>query len=161
MRVLRRTSANCTVVFPHAKRMSSYHAVQIQPPGSGAAIPPSYAVSSTPLLMSHAEPVSQQIKPPTKPAPQTCCGAFLTWFLTLLMGCLPLCTSFFTVLPNEEVLVIFWGRLNAVYREAGLHWYNSIGRSLVRVSTRTQAFEVPKTVVVGTYQGADWIGSRP
>ena len=104
------------------------------------------AQASTPLMASQAG--ASPAKPPTKPERRTCCGMFLTWLLTFLVGCTPLCTSFFVVPPNEEVLVLFWGRLNAVYREAGLYWYNAIGRSLVRVSTRTQAFEVPKTVVV-------------
>ena len=84
----------------------------------------------------------------TPTVPRSCCGLFLTWLLTTLFGCLPLFTSCFQVEPNEEVLVLFWGRLNAIYRQSGLYWYNAIGRSLIRVSTRTQAFEVTKTVVV-------------
>jgi regulator of protease activity HflC (stomatin/prohibitin superfamily) len=48
----------------------------------------------------------------------------------------------------QEVLVLFWGRLNRVYRNAGLYFYNPIGRTVVRVSTRTEAFEVARTVVV-------------
>ena len=54
------------------------------------------------------------VKPPTKPMPRGCCGLFLTWLITALFGCLPVFTSCFQVEPNEEVLVLFWGRLNAV-----------------------------------------------
>jgi len=60
----------------------------------------------------------------------------------------PMYSSFITINPQEEVLVLFWGKLNKVYKTPGIYWYNLIGRGIVRVSTKTQTIDIKKTTVV-------------
>jgi len=76
------------------------------------------------------------------------CGLIMTIFLNLLFGLLPLLFSFYTVQPQEEVLVLFWGSLYKVVRNPGIHWFNMIGRTLIRMSTRMQTLDIKKTTVV-------------
>jgi len=79
-------------------------------------------------------------------------GVVLTLILNIILGPLslfwPLWGSFFTLDPQEEALVLFWGRLNKVYREPGIYWYNFFGRSIRKISTKTKTFDVKKTTVV-------------
>jgi len=88
---------------------------------------------------------------PAKPESCSIVGVIFTFFLNLLLlpfFLLPLWASFFTVNPKEEVLILFWGRLNEVKRNPGVYWYNFIGRTMIRISTRTQTIDIKKTTVV-------------
>jgi len=88
---------------------------------------------------------------PVKEESLSICGAILTallFLLTLPMLLFPLWMSFFTVEPQEEVLVLFWGSLNQVYKKPGIHWFVAFGRTLLRISTKTRTFDVKKTTVV-------------
>jgi len=75
------------------------------------------------------------------------CSVILNILLLPLM-LLPIWGSFFTVQPQEEALILFWGRLNAVKKEAGVHFYPWIGRSIVKISTKVQTIDIKKTTVV-------------
>jgi len=74
-------------------------------------------------------------------------GAIGTFILNTLLCFFPVLLSVFTVQPQEEALVTFWGKLTRVYK-SGVHWFNPIGRSIYRVSTRTQTIDIKKTTVV-------------
>jgi len=74
-------------------------------------------------------------------------GAIGTFIINLLCAFIPVLFSFFTVQPQEVVLVTFWGKLTRVYKSGGC-WFNPIGRSIYRVSTKTQNMDIKKTTVV-------------
>jgi len=78
-------------------------------------------------------------------------GIIFTFVINLFLlpiFLLPLWASFFTVNPKEEVLVLFWGKLSKVCKTPGVYWYNFIGRSSIKVSTRTQTIDIKKMTVV-------------
>jgi len=60
----------------------------------------------------------------------------------------PLWAAFFTVQPQEEALILFWGKLNKVIRSPGIGWYPLFGRSIIRISIKTQTVDIKKTTVV-------------
>lgn len=55
--------------------------------------------------------------------------------------------SFFAIRPQEEIVVLYWGKFHTVLDRPGLHWMNFWGRTLIRVSRRQQTIEVPKNTV--------------
>jgi len=86
-----------------------------------------------------------------KPESVSIIGVIFSFLLSLIIlpiGLLPIWLSFFTVQPMEEVLILFWGKLNEVKKKPGIYWYCFIGRSTIKVSTRTQTIEIKKTTVV-------------
>jgi len=88
---------------------------------------------------------------PTQVEGVTIGGVILSFILNLLIMpilFLPLWMSFFTVNPQEEALVQFWGKLNKVYRKPGIYWYNLFGRNIIKLSTRTRTIDIKKTTVV-------------
>jgi len=88
---------------------------------------------------------------PAKEEPCSVVGIIFSFVLNLILlplFLLPLWASFFTVQPKEEVLILFWGKLNTVKRKPGIYWYSFIGRSMIKVSTRTQTIDIKKTTVV-------------
>jgi len=88
-----------------------------------------------------------------KPQPRSCAGIFATWFLSFWAALfsiflVPFITSVFILNPQEEAVVLFWGKLHKVYKTPGVHWYNVLGRDLIKMSTRTQTLDIKKTTVV-------------
>jgi len=75
-------------------------------------------------------------------------GILFSIILNLLMGLLPLLMSFYTVNPQEEALIVFWGRLVEVKKKPGMYWFNCMGRTIKTISTRTQTIDIKKTTVV-------------
>jgi regulator of protease activity HflC (stomatin/prohibitin superfamily) len=51
------------------------------------------------------------------------------------------------VSPQEEVVLLRWGRFSRLMREPGLSWVTLWGRRAIRISTKQQAIEVHRTVV--------------
>ena len=49
--------------------------------------------------------------------------------------------------PNEEIVVLYWGKLHTVRREPGIYFLNLWGRKIIRISTRLRAIELHKTTV--------------
>jgi len=102
--------------------------------------------SSTSLLIDLPEE-----KLPTRVESLSIGGVIITIILNILclpMFLFPLYTSFISLKPQEEALILFWGKLNKVYKKPGLYWYNVIGRQVVRVTTKTQTIDIKKTTVV-------------
>jgi len=88
---------------------------------------------------------------PAKPESCSIPGVIFTFLINLILlpiFLLPLWASFFTIQPKEEVLILFWGKLNEVKKKPGVYWYNFVGRTMIRVSTRTQTIDIKKTTVV-------------
>ncbi|KAL0233277.1 hypothetical protein GEMRC1_012022 [Eukaryota sp. GEM-RC1] len=69
----------------------------------------------------------------------------LMWFFSILFFPITLIASFFTVDPNEEVVVLLFVR--EVCPE-GLHWYSVWGRSVVRMSKRIYSIKHNNTDIV-------------
>lgn len=90
----------------------------------------------------------EEMNRPTVPQGCSFCGLLMTIILNLLFCLLPMLFSFYTVQPQEEVLILFWGRLYSVVKNPGIHWFNMIGRTLIRMSTRMQTLDIKKTTVV-------------
>jgi len=101
--------------------------------------------SSYLLDIAEPEDVDQR---PTVPQGCSFCGVVMTVFLNLLFALFPLLFSFYTVQPQEEVLILFWGRLHSVVKSSGIHWYNMVGRTIIRMSTKMQTVDIKKTTVV-------------
>jgi regulator of protease activity HflC (stomatin/prohibitin superfamily) len=54
----------------------------------------------------------------------------------------------FILQPRQEVVILQWGKFVGVVRGEGIRWSQPWGRSLLKVSTQDQTFEVHKTTVV-------------
>src|SRR5262245_25477928 len=74
-------------------------------------------------------------------------GNALSVVLGLLFFPITLLGSFVVVHPQEEVVVLFWGKLMTILGKPGLSWINVFGRQLIRVSRRQQTIELPKNTV--------------
>jgi len=72
----------------------------------------------------------------------------LSFILNLLMCFLPVFFAFFTVAPQEEALILFWGRVTSIKKKPGIYYFNPIGRTMVKVSTKTETIDIKKTTVV-------------
>jgi len=59
-----------------------------------------------------------------------------------------LLASFFVVYPQEEVLLMYWGKLCKIVKTPGFQSYDWFGRKLIRISTRIRNFDIKKTTVV-------------
>lgn len=71
----------------------------------------------------------------------------LSLLLAVVFLPITLLGSWFVVHPQQEVVVLFWGRLSRVAREPGLYFQNVFGRKLIKVTTKQQAIELHKTTV--------------
>jgi len=86
---------------------------------------------------------------PTEVQGVSCGGVIFTFILNLIFGfVLPMLVSFYTVNPQEEALVLFWGRLVSIKKRPGIYWFNVMGRNIRTISTRTQTIDIKKTTVV-------------
>ncbi len=71
----------------------------------------------------------------------------LTLILSILFFPLTLIGSWVIVHPNEEKIILFWGNLIMVLRRPGLKFIPLWGRKVIRISTKQQTIEIPKTTV--------------
>ena len=71
----------------------------------------------------------------------------LTLLLSVILFPITLLASWLVVHPQEEVVVLSWGKLSKLVRTPGLSWVNVWGRKVIRISTKQQAIEVHRTVV--------------
>jgi len=84
-----------------------------------------------------------------KPQRPSFFGVLITFFGNLLglVVMLPL-FGFFTVAPQEEVIILYWGKMAMMFRKPGFYYFPLIGRTLIRISTKTETIDVKKTTVV-------------
>jgi regulator of protease activity HflC (stomatin/prohibitin superfamily) len=71
----------------------------------------------------------------------------LTTVLSILFFPVTLLASWIVVSPQEEVVLLRWGKFSKLVREPGMSWVNVWGRRAIRISTKQQAIEVHRTVV--------------
>jgi regulator of protease activity HflC (stomatin/prohibitin superfamily) len=55
--------------------------------------------------------------------------------------------SWIVVNPQEEKIVLFWGKLNKVLKNEGLYFFILWGRNVITISTKKRAMELHKTTV--------------
>ena len=71
----------------------------------------------------------------------------LTTILSIVFFPITLLGSWIVDSPQEEVVLLRWGRFSRLMREPGLSWVTLWGRRAIRISTKQQAIEVHRTVV--------------
>jgi len=71
----------------------------------------------------------------------------LTLALSVLLFPITILASWLVVHPQEEAVVLNWGKLSKIVRTPGISWVNVWGRKLIKISTKQQAIEVHRTVV--------------
>lgn len=71
----------------------------------------------------------------------------LTLVLSIIFFPITLLASWVVVHPQEEAVVLSWGRFSALYTQPGLYWVNIWGRKVIKISTKHQAIDVHRTVV--------------
>ncbi|MCB9897059.1 MAG: SPFH domain-containing protein [Planctomycetes bacterium] len=71
----------------------------------------------------------------------------LTLIFSVLFFPLTLLASWVVIHPQEQKVVLFWGRLRGVIKEPGIVWVNLWGRKVITVSTKRQTLELPRTTV--------------
>ena len=71
----------------------------------------------------------------------------LTLLLSVLLFPITLLASWVVVHPQEEKIILFWGKLSRVLKLPGLTFFPNWGRKIIRVSVKQQTIDVPKTVV--------------
>ena len=71
--------------------------------------------------------------------------------LSLVLGIMflpiTLIGSWVVVHPQEEKLILVWGKINRVLKQPGMLFVNLWGRKVIIISTKQQTIEVPKSVV--------------
>ena len=71
--------------------------------------------------------------------------------LSLILGVLffpiTILGSWVVVHPQEEAVVLMWGKLHRLYDRPGLYWCNMWGRKVIKISTKKQAIDIPRSVV--------------
>ena len=71
--------------------------------------------------------------------------------LSLILGILffpiTLLTSWVIVHPQEEKIILIWGKLSKLLVDPGLYWVNIWGRKVLPVSTKRQTLDLARTVV--------------
>ncbi len=73
--------------------------------------------------------------------------SLLTLVLSVLLFPITLMASWLVVHPQEEAVVLGWGKLSKIVKTPGISWVNVWGRKLIKISTKQQAIEVHRTVV--------------
>ncbi len=71
----------------------------------------------------------------------------LTLALSLFLFPVTILASWLVVHPQEEAVVLNWGKLSKIVKTPGISWVNVWGRKLIKISTKQQAIEVHRTVV--------------
>ena len=71
--------------------------------------------------------------------------------LSLVLGVIflpiTLIGSWVVVHPQEEKLILIWGKVNRILKKPGMLFVNIFGRKIITVSTKQQTIEIPKSVV--------------
>lgn len=72
---------------------------------------------------------------------------FLATILGGLVGFITVLASFVIVHPQEEKVIIYWGKFSELLVEPGLYFRNIWGRQLHTVTIKRQTLELPRTTV--------------
>ncbi|HYW80554.1 MAG TPA: SPFH domain-containing protein, partial [Thermoguttaceae bacterium] len=74
-------------------------------------------------------------------------SALLSLILSIVFFPITLLFSWVVVHPQEEKVVLVWGKFHKLFRTPGLFWVNTWGRKVIPVSTKRQTLDLPRTVV--------------
>jgi regulator of protease activity HflC (stomatin/prohibitin superfamily) len=74
-------------------------------------------------------------------------AALLSMFLGLIFFPVTLLASWVVVHPQEEKVILVWGKLRRIYRLPGLYWVNVFGRKIIPVTTKRQTLDITRTTV--------------
>lgn len=105
---------------------------------------------SSKLLMSRMERDAEAQAPVevSRPSLAAIVLSFILHVLTVWMFFTFQLLGFFTVQPQEHVMVVFFGRLVKVCKTPGIYYYSFFGRTLIRIPTKAQTLDFKKTTVV-------------
>lgn len=92
--------------------------------------------------MQHTPPATQ-----SQPGTGANFEPILTLVLSILFFPLTILGSWLVVHPQEEAVVLNWGKLSKIVKSPGISWVNLWGRKLIKISTKQQAIEVHRTTV--------------
>ena len=71
----------------------------------------------------------------------------LSLVLGILFFPLTLLGSWVVVHPQEEKIILFWGKIRRVLKQPGMLFVNLWGRKVITITTKQQTIEIPKSVV--------------
>ncbi len=71
----------------------------------------------------------------------------LSFVLGILFFPITILTSWVIVKPLEEAVLLSWGKFSRIIKTPGLYWVNLWGRSVIKISTKKQALDIPRSVV--------------
>jgi regulator of protease activity HflC (stomatin/prohibitin superfamily) len=75
----------------------------------------------------------------------------MSHLLSLLLGILflpfTILLSWVIVHPQEEAVVLSWGKLSRLLQAPGLYWSVIWGRKVIKITTKKQAIDIPRSVV--------------
>jgi regulator of protease activity HflC (stomatin/prohibitin superfamily) len=74
-------------------------------------------------------------------------AGLLSLILGILFFPITLLFSWVIVHPQEEAVILMWGKLKRLLREPGLYWNILWGRKVIKISTKKQAIDIPRSVV--------------
>lgn len=73
--------------------------------------------------------------------------SLLTLVLSIIFFPITVFASWLVVHPQEEAVVLEWGKFSKLVKSPGLSWVNMWGRKVIKISTKNQAIDVSRTVV--------------
>lgn len=71
----------------------------------------------------------------------------LTLVFSIALFPITILASWLVVHPQEEAVVLRWGKFSGVVTQPGVRWANVWGRKIIKISTKHQAIDVHRTVV--------------
>jgi len=75
----------------------------------------------------------------------------MSLLLSIVLGLvflpITLLASWVVVHPQEEAVVLVWGKFRRLLKSPGLSWVNMWGRKVIKISTKKQAIDIPRSVV--------------
>ena len=74
-------------------------------------------------------------------------GQLLSYILGIIFLPITFLGSWVVVHPQEEKVLLVWGRFSRILKTPGLYWVNMWGRKAIPVSMKRQTLDLPRTVV--------------
>ena len=102
-------------------------------------------------VMQGVDTINYKISDPKSQSQLSCCEAicfyFGNFFLCLMLAFIPLFCGFFTVQPNEAIVIVCCGKIVKLVQEPGMSWYWPIGTSFHKVDLGLQTITLKDSSV--------------
>lgn len=102
-------------------------------------------------VMQGVDTINYKISDPKSQSQLSCCEAicfyFGNFFLCLMLAFIPLFCGFFTVQPNEAIVIVCCGKIVRLVQEPGMKWYWPIGTSFHKVDLGLQTITLKDSSV--------------